>query len=403
MKKLLLTTAFVAMSFSAHAEILAKVNGRPITRAEVEMSLAEVATMEDGADPKLEAFPIDFQRAFVDKYIEKLLIIDEARKSGVAKDPEVIAEVRGFEDNLIQQKYLTDLVIKQRSDKKLREIYAEKFKAKEGKQEIHASHILVKSEDEAKKIKKELDGGADFDELADRYSIDPGAKISSGDLGYFTEDEKVAAFSKPAFAMKKGEVSGPIKSDFGWHIIKVYDKRTFRAPAYAEAISEIEGSLATDVIDNEVNKLKTSARVEYLGPFAGKPTIVKKAPLKPNNLAAESTLPDGEKAKLSVPKPLTATTATIAKPTEPKPVVKTEIKALEPKPVVNKPAVSKPVAAMPDVRVGKPPVTVSGGSAPVKPAEKASVEKPATVKNSNLKSGSAAPSSPVEPVESAKD
>ena len=402
MKKLLLTTAFIAFAFNAQAEILAKVNGRPVTRLEVEQSLAEVATMEDGAEPKLESFPIDFQRAFVDKYIEKLLIVDEARKAGINKDPEVVSEVKNYEDNLIQQKYLTDLVIKQRTDKKLRDIYASKFKTKEGKQEVHASHILVKTEEEAKKIKKELDNGADFDAMADKYSIDPGAKISSGDLGYFTADEKVEAFSKAAFALKKGETSGPIKTEFGWHIIKVYDKRKFTAPSYAEAISDVEGALATEVIDGEVSKLKDSAKVEYLGPFANKPVIVKKAPLKPNNIAAESTLPEGQKATIPLTKAATPAQAALPKPVV-KPVVAVKAKPVaEVKPIAD----AKPVTNIKPATTNTAPKAVVSSPVIVKPEPKQSAKLPVhtgnqsadakTVSNTNLKSGGTI-SSPVKP------
>jgi peptidyl-prolyl cis-trans isomerase C len=408
MKKLLLTTAFIAIATTAQAEILAKVNGRPVTRQEVERSLAEVATMENGEEPKLGSFPLDFQRAFVDKYIEKLLIVDEARRAGVNKDAEVVSEVKSFEDNLIQQKYLTDLVISQRTDKKLRDIYTSKFKTKEGKQEIHASHILVKTEDEAKKIRKELDAGADFDALADKYSIDPGAKISSGDLGYFTADEKVADFSKAAFALKKGETSSPVKTEFGWHIIKVYDKRKFNSPSYAEAISDVEGALATEVIDSEVQKLKSSAKVEYLGQFAGKPAIVKKAPLKSNNIAAESIPPQGHKTTIPTPKPVAAAPAKPATKAASKPVVaeakpaKVDVKpVIEAKPVEAKPIAPKTVAApiaKPAPKQTAKPATNSGSltaAADTKP-----------VSNSNLKSGGAI-SSPVRPavvkIENAND
>jgi peptidyl-prolyl cis-trans isomerase C len=416
MKKFLVTAAFIAIATTANAEILAKVNGKPITRQEVERSLAEVATMENGEDPKLATFPLDFQKAFIDKYIEKLLIVEEARRAGVHKDAEIISEVKSYEDNLLQQKYLTDLVIKQRTDKKLRDIYNNKFKTKEGKQEVHASHILVKTEEEAKKIKRELDRGADFDVMADKYSIDPGAKISSGDLGYFTADEKVEDFSQAAFALKKGETSGPVKTEFGWHIIKVYDKRRFSSPSYAQAISDVEGALATEVIDNEVNKLKKTARVEYLGQFSNKPAIVKKAPLKSNNIAAESALPEGQKVTIPAPKPVAAT-----KPAEikPAPVAATKPVEKQPAKVDIKPvAESKPAPKAEPAKPAAPNVTAT----PVQPASKQATKPTATtpaagakqtatvevkpVVNTNLKSGTAI-ASPVQPAanktDSAKD
>lgn len=314
MKKLLLTTAFIAFAASAQAGIIAKLNGKPITEQEVEQSLAEVATMEDGGVPKLSSFSPDFQRAFVEKYIEKMLIVEAARKGGLNKDPEVVTEVKNFEDNILQQKYLTDLVLKERSDKKLKDIYNEKFKAKDGKMEVHASHILVKTEEEAKKIKKELEKGADFDELADKYSIDPGAKLSSGDLGYFTYEEKVSDFSKAAFALKKGETSDPIKTEFGWHIIKVYDKRKFAAPQYVEVLSDVEGALASEVIDDEVNRLKKASKIEFVGALKKAAPIAEHKVTTPNEAA-----PTAGKAKPAAPKVDAKIDAKVDAKTEAKP------------------------------------------------------------------------------------
>ena len=267
MKKLLLSVAISALTItSAHAagpEIVAKVNGAPITKAEFEKAFSQVS--------ESKKLPQGIQKAFLDQYIERNLIIEEGRKAGLAKDPEIVAKVRAAEDYLIQQKYLMKVVKSQVSDANLHKLYNEKFKNSEGDQEVHAMHILVKTEAEAKQIKDQLNKGGDFAKIAGEKSIDPGAKVSGGDLGYFIAEQMVPEFSKAAFALKVGETSEPVKSDFGWHIIKVVDKRAKKAPSFEEAKSSLEDALTKQLVDDEAAKLRKTAKIEYFGEFAKLP------------------------------------------------------------------------------------------------------------------------------------
>src|ERR1700739_5083039 len=101
-----------------------------------------------------------------------------------------------------------------------------------GQEEVHARHILVEGEDEAKAIIEQLKGGADFAKLAKEKSKDPGA-AEGGDLGYFTKDQMVPEFAEVAFKLDKGQVSEPVKTQFGWHIIKVEARRSAPPPGSA--------------------------------------------------------------------------------------------------------------------------------------------------------------------------
>jgi len=121
----------------------------------------------------------------------------------------------------------------------MKKVYEEAAKQIEGEQEVHARHILVESEDEAKAIGAELKKGADFAELAKKKSKDPGAS-DGGDLGFFTKDQMVPEFSAVAFALEPGKISDPVKSQFGWHIIKVEEKRNRKAPEFEQVKSQIE-------------------------------------------------------------------------------------------------------------------------------------------------------------------
>ena len=115
----------------------------------------------------------------------------------------------------------------------MKKVYEEASKQITGEEEVHARHILVETEDEAKAVKAELDKGADFAELAKEKSKDPGA-ADGGDLGFFTKEQMVPEFSTRAFALEPGKISDPVKTQFGWHIIKVEEKRNRKAPDFEQ-------------------------------------------------------------------------------------------------------------------------------------------------------------------------
>jgi peptidyl-prolyl cis-trans isomerase C len=143
-------------------------------------------------------------------------------------------------------------------------------------QEVRARHILVETEDEAKAVLAELKGGADFAELAKTKSKDKTAAAEGGDLGYFTKDQMVPEFSKVAFALEPGKLSEPVKSQFGWHIIKVEDKRARPVPAFEKVKDQIQEFLVRKAQTEMVAKLRTEGKVERLD---AKPDAV--APAEP--------------------------------------------------------------------------------------------------------------------------
>src|SRR5436853_632069 len=157
--------------------------------------------------------------------------------------------------------------------------------------EVRARHILVETEDEAKAVVEELKKGADFAELAKKKSKDPGAS-DGGDLGFFTKDQMVPEFSAVAFTLEPGKVSDPVKSQFGWHIIKVEEKRSRQAPAFDQVKGQIETSVTRKAQAEYVAKLRQAAKVERMDkpadaaakteakPDAAKPADAKMAPAK---------------------------------------------------------------------------------------------------------------------------
>lgn len=255
-----------ALQPASEPAVLAKVNGKEITKAEMDKILSGMSLPQNqGKAATFDKLPLGFQKAFLDRYIEKQLVLDAADKAGLRNDPAIKQKLKETEDLLIQQKYLSDLVAKQKTDDKLKKIYDDKIKSQQGKSEIHALHILVKDESEAKAIREQIQKGTDFEKLAKEKSTEPGAKVNGGDLGYFTADQMVPDFSKAAFALKVNEVSQPVKTPFGWHIIKVIDIRKKPVPTFEESKSNLEGLFASQVISDEAAKLKNQANIQYFG------------------------------------------------------------------------------------------------------------------------------------------
>ena len=259
-------------AMAAPNDVLAKVNGQDITKGEIDNELKMLTNGQAAAPQSYDKLPPDVQKAFVDKYIDKRLIIDAAKKEGLENDPQILQKLAEAKDFLIQQKYLNDLVSKEKLDDSLKKTYDEKVKNLQGKEEVHAEQIIVKTEDDAKKLKSQLEKGANFEDLAKASSIEAGAKVSNGDLGYFAMEEMPPEISKAAFALKKGEVSQPVQTGLGWHIIKVLDRRPVKIPSFAESKPALERVAETQIIEDKVKNLKSQATVEYFGSLAAVPS-----------------------------------------------------------------------------------------------------------------------------------
>jgi peptidyl-prolyl cis-trans isomerase C len=173
------------------------------------------------------------------------------------------------------------------TDEAMKKVYEEASKQISDEPEVHARHILVETEDEAKAVEEELKKGADFAELAKKKSKDPGAS-DGGDLGFFTKDQMVPEFSAVAFALEPGKISDPVKSQFGWHIIKVEEKRNRKAPDFDQVKGQIETYVTRKAQAEYVAKLREAAKIERMDkpeaaaakPDAAKPADAKMAPAK---------------------------------------------------------------------------------------------------------------------------
>ncbi len=185
--------------------------------------------------------------------------------------------LEAYQDRLIQQAYVERAIKAAETEDRLKARYQTLLKEKPAREEVHASHILVKTEDEAKSVIAELDKGADFAALAKKYSTDPGG-ASGGDLGYFGRDDMVPEFAAAAFALPVGKYTKtPVKTQFGWHVIKVEDRRAGKPPTFDEARDELNRLIAHDVLEVKLNELRGAAKIETFG-LDGKPMALEKQP-----------------------------------------------------------------------------------------------------------------------------
>ncbi len=235
------------------AEVVANVNGKPITRQDVLNSASDLPPQYQAQIDKL--FP-----QLLNRLIGIQLVAAKGRELGLADSP----EVKQAEQDAISRVYIQKIVAEKVTDEAIQKIYDEDLKTHPPQIEIRASHILVKTEEEAKEIIKQLEGGADFATVAKEKSIDKGSGENGGDLSWFTKDTMVKEFSDAAFAMQRGDVSKvPVKSQFGWHIIKITDSRMQTPAPLEQRKDDIRQALGQEAVHQEVQSLIGGAKIEY--------------------------------------------------------------------------------------------------------------------------------------------
>jgi peptidyl-prolyl cis-trans isomerase C len=261
--------------------VLAKVNGAEIRQSDVALAEEELGPSLAQMDPATKkdnvlAFLIDMK--IVAKAAEDKKIADrEDFKTRLA-----FARNRLLMDNLlsVEGKAAT-------TDEAMKKVYEDAAKQITGEQEVHARHILVETEDEAKAVEEELKKGADFAELAKKKSKDPGAS-DGGDLGFFTKDQMVPEFSAVAFTLEPGKISDPVKSQFGWHVIKVEEKRARKAPDFDQVKAQIETYVTRKAQADYVAKLREGAKIERMDQAANTPAAVPDAAKASDSKPAET-------------------------------------------------------------------------------------------------------------------
>ncbi len=233
------------------AEELATVNGRAITSEELESKLNTIApqvreryTTSAG---KLEV---------LDNLITGEVVFQESLRQGLDKDKNVLAKLEDAKRQILVSTMVEKLVSEKMGEEQIKKYYDDH---KKDFKQVKASHILVNQEDQAKDVYKQLKAGADFSELAKKYSVDTGTKDNGGDLGYFTRGQMVEPFEDMAFSLKVNKFGEPIKTDYGYHIIKVLD---IKDPKKFEEMNSADiNNIKGKMLKEEIEKLKKGAKI----------------------------------------------------------------------------------------------------------------------------------------------
>ncbi|HEY2247460.1 MAG TPA: peptidylprolyl isomerase [Bradyrhizobium sp.] len=266
----LLALALLAAPVRAEDKVLAKVNGAEIKQSDLAMAEEELA-------PSLAQMDPSTKDENVLSFLIDMKIVAKAAEDKKVADTEEFKKRAAFTRNrLLMDSLLAAEGKAATTDAAMKQVYEDASKQIAGEQEVHARHILVETEDEAKAVKAELDKGADFAELAKKKSKDPGAS-DGGDLGFFTKEQMVPEFSAVAFALEPGKISDPVKSQFGWHIIKVEEKRNRKAPEFDQVKAQIETYVTRKAQADYVGKLREAAKIERMD----KPAETAKSDTKP--------------------------------------------------------------------------------------------------------------------------
>ena len=248
---------FAPLAARADDPVVARANG-------VDIHESDLAFAEEEIGSNMPQMPPEQKRDYLITYLTDVVIVSQAAEKQKLGDRDDVKRRLSFDRNrVLMEAMLTDVAKAALTDDAMHKVYEEAVKQMPTEEEVHARHILVASEDEAKAIEDQLKKGGDFAALAKEKSKDPGA-ADGGDLGYFTKDQMVPEFADAAFKLDKGQISDPVHTQFGWHIIKVEDKRTKPTPTFdqvkAQLANYVEHKAQAEMVDN----LRKNATVERL-------------------------------------------------------------------------------------------------------------------------------------------
>lgn len=271
----IIAAAAVAFGFSNYllnkkeaGAVIAKVNGEKIYKSEVERKLRNFFDdrSQEVKMPEIETLPKEVIEILVKEiYLEKELT-KAAEKSAVAKDKELKDRIADLKGKILRQAYVDSLLKTEITDEKVNEKYVELTNELAGKKEYSISHIVVKTKEEAEKIAKEFKAKKPlkFADAAKKYSLDQESAEKAGDLGYILEDNMIKEIAAVLPSLKKDEISSPIETKFGWHLVKFTDVRDAKPLAFETVKNNIREQLTQDKI-NEINAgISKDAKVEVL-------------------------------------------------------------------------------------------------------------------------------------------
>jgi peptidyl-prolyl cis-trans isomerase C len=241
--------------------VVATVGGEPVTEGDLSFAAEDLAQ-------DLAQMPPEERRAFLLRVLIDMKVMAGAAKSaGMDQTPIFAQRLKYLEERALRRAYFADAIAGKVTEEAIRadyDAFVAQFKPQD---EVHARHILVETKEEADAIKADLDGGADFAAFAKEKSIDPGSGANGGDLGFFAKGMMVPEFETAAFALvNAGDVSEPVQSQFGWHIIKLDEKRQSKPPTFEQVAPQIQQQVLMRVFNEKVEELMSDVKIEVTDP-----------------------------------------------------------------------------------------------------------------------------------------
>ena len=239
---------------------VAKVNGKTLTESDLKAAVSGINDVQAETLLKDKAS----RRQLINSLIEQELLMQKAESDKMDQSAEYKKALDGFKRQYLVSAILEKNLKSKLTDKAAKEYY-NKNKLKFSSDQVRAQHILVATEKEANELlKKAKEKDADFQDLAEKNSIDPSAKNNRGDLGFFTRERMVPEFAEAAFAGKPGQIIGPVKTSFGYHIIKVIEIKVGKIPNFEEVEMQVKNNLRQSLIEEYVNGLRKTAKIQVL-------------------------------------------------------------------------------------------------------------------------------------------
>ncbi|MGD0023713.1 MAG: peptidylprolyl isomerase [Xanthobacteraceae bacterium] len=275
----LLVAPLTALRAQDSDPVIARANGVDIRQSDLALAEQEIG----GNMPQM---PPDKKRDYLITYLADVIVLAQAAEQQKMGDRADVKRGLAFEHNkVLMEALLQNVGEAALTDEAMHKVYDEAVKQMANEEEVHVRHILVSTEDEAKAIEAELKKGADFAKLAKEKSKDSGGAADGGEVGWFTKEEMaqqlMPEFAEVAFKLDKGQISDPVHSQFGWHIIRVEDKRIKPTPTFDQVKVQIENYVAHRAQAELVDKLRSAANIERLDqPAAPDPSLNPAAPAK---------------------------------------------------------------------------------------------------------------------------
>lgn len=283
----------------AEDKVVATIDGKPITEGDL-----AVAESEIGSD--MGTMPADQKRtSLLEFLIDNQLFAEAAEGAKLNQGADFDTRLNYLKRRALRELYFEKVIKTSVTDADARKIYDDQVKLLKPEEEVSARHILVATEDEAKALKEKIGKGADFAQLAKENSKDPGSKDDGGNLGYFGHGQMVPQFEDIVFKLKKGEVSDPVKTQFGWHLVKLEDRRTKQPPAFDIVKDRIVQSLLLQKAQQTAVGLRGKSKIEIVDPEIKKTVDARNAAIQAHSkpAAAEPPKDAAKDAPAEAPKP----------------------------------------------------------------------------------------------------